>query len=213
MEKLKLIVVDDHTFFRIGVILTVNRLKYADVIAEASNGCELIDLLSTQKPDLILTDIKMPIMDGIDATREIKKRYPEIKIVALSMFMEEEYLEKMIDAGVDGFLLKNCEVEDLNKALIAVSQGKQYFSEEFLPFFTNKYLKKRNKPSGVKLTNREKEILSLIARGLTNIEIAESLFISVRTVTSHRANINTKIGAKNTVSLLSYALKHNLVEM
>ncbi len=212
-QKLKIIVVDDHTFFRKGVIITINRFKYANVIGEASNGAELMELLLEEEPNVILMDIKMPLMDGIEATRKVRELYPEIKIIVLSMYVEEEYLEKMIEVGAHGFLLKNADMEDLNRALLAISQDKQYFSEEFIPYFTTKYKKKSRVKAQIELTKREKEILQLIANGLTNQEIANTLNISIRTVTSHRANIKTKTGAKNTVSLLTYAVKNDLIKM
>lgn len=211
--NLKIIIADDHSFFRKGVVMTINRLKYAEVIAEANNGQELVDLVKNLNPHIVLTDIKMPIMDGAEATLEILKFNSEIKIIALSMFSDEEHFQKMIEAGVQGFILKNAEAEDLDKALQTVGQDQQYFSPEFFPYFRNKYLEKNTKNSNSNLTKRELEILKYIALGLNSMEIAEKLFISLRTVTSHRTNINMKTGAKNTAGLLSYAIKNKLIVM
>jgi len=213
--KLKIIVAEDHEFFRKGVIMTLNRLKYAEVIGEASNGQELLELIKEKKPHIILTDINMPILNGIEATKEILKLYPEIKIIALSMFGDEENFHCMIEAGVQGFLLKNTDSNDLDRALQAVAQDQQFFSPEFIPYFRNKYLgESKDKEDNSKvITKRELEILQLVAQGYSNQEIADRLFISIRTVTSHRANLNMKTGSKNTVKLLIYAIRNKLIEL
>lgn len=211
-KKVQIIVVEDHEFFRNGVVMAVNRLNKAEVIAEASNGEELLEILKTKKTDLVLMDIKMPKMDGIEATKKVVELYPDVKVLALSMFSDENYLEAMINAGVYGFLLKNADSKELERAITSVIEDKQYFAEEFIPYFTQKYLNPKKDVEPV-LTKRELEVLSLIAEGLTNQEIANKLFISLRTVTNHRANLNAKTGSKNTVNLLSYAVKHNLVKL
>lgn len=214
MDKiLKIIVVDDHSFFRKGVIMVINRFNNAEIIGEACNGAELLNLLQNLTPDIILMDIKMPVMDGIEATRKVLERYPEIKIIAFSMFGDEEYLESMINAGIQGFLLKNAESEDMERALNTIANGQQYFSEEFLPYFTKKFLSKDANNTNVSLTKRELEILQLVAQGLSNQEIADKLFLSIRTITSHRANLNSKTGSKNTVNLLTYAIKNKLIHI
>lgn len=212
-QVLKIIVADDHEFFRKGVIMALSRIKNVNVIGEASNGQEVLDLLEIQSPDVILMDIKMPVMDGIEATKQVLDINSNIKVIALSMFSEEVYLEGMINAGVFGFLLKNSESKDLERALDNVSQGKQYFSEEFIPYFTNKYMNKDKEEDKALLTKRELEVLNLVAHGLTNQQIANKLFVSIRTITNHRANLNAKTGSKNTVNLLSYAIKHKLIKL
>ncbi len=159
-------------------------------------------------------DIKMPEMDGITATQKTIEKFPTIKIIALTMFGEEEYLESMLNAGAFGFLLKSIDKEGLFRAIQAVSEGRNYFSEDLMPYFTNKYLRKtKQKENEVSLTKREIEILNLVSKGLTNKEIADKLFISLRTVTNHRAKLNIKTGSKNTVNLLSYAIRNNLIEL
>lgn len=213
VKKSKIIVVDDHSFFRKGVIMVVNRFKNAEIIGEASNGVELLKLLQILTPDIILMDIKMPEMDGIEATRKVLDSYPEMKIIAFSMFGDEEYLESMINAGIQGFLLKNAETEDMERALNTIANGQQYFSEEFLPYFTKNFLSKDANNTNVSLTKRELEILQLVAQGLSNQDIADKLFLSIRTITSHRANLNSKTGSKNTVNLLTYAIKNKLIHI
>lgn len=212
-KKVKIIVVDDHEFFRKGVILTISKFKYAEVTAEAVNGIDFLEKMNKTKADIALMDIKMPGMNGIEATKKALQKYPDLKIVALSMFGEEEYLESMIEAGVSGFLLKNVNREGLDYALRSIAEGKNYYSEELMPFFTKKYINKFNEDNQAKLTRRELEVLELVSQGYNNREIAEKLFISIRTVTNHRANLNMKTGSKNTVTLLSYAIKNNLVKM
>jgi DNA-binding NarL/FixJ family response regulator len=211
-NKKKIIVVDDHEFFRKGVVMTINSFDYARVVGEAENGEKFITLLETITPDLVLTDIKMPQMSGLVATKLALERIPDLKIIALSMYGEEEYLEEMIKAGVQGFLLKNISRDDLDHALRTILDGDIYYSEKLLPFFTKKI---RNE-SGSKienLTTRELEILRYVARGLTNREIADILSLSDRTVSNHRANLLSKTGSRNTVELLIYSIKNKLVKL
>ncbi len=209
---LNIFLVDDHEFFRNGLSVAINRSDNMQVIGEASNGAEFLKKTENNIPDIVLMDIKMPKMDGIEATIQAVKKFPGIKIIALSMFGEEEYLESMLEAGAQSFLIKNIGKEELFNALEKVAQGKQYFSEELIPYFTKKYIGK-NDIDNPKLTKREVEVLQLIADGLSNKEIANKLFISLRTVTNHRANLNMKTGSKNTAGLLAYAIKKNLVNL
>ncbi len=206
-------VVDDHEFFRKGLIFTINRYKHLQVIGEASSGDEFLDMLDDISPDIVFMDIKMPGINGIETTKKALEKKPGITIIALSMYGEEEYLESMLEAGAQGFLLKNIDKNGLDRALTAICEGRQYFSEELIPHFTKKYLKKSaaKATDDPGLTKREIEILELIAEGLTNKEIAEKLFISERTVTNHRSSLNQKTGSHNTASLLAYAIKHKLV--
>lgn len=216
MENLvTIMIVDDHEIFRKGLAMVINKMKNTKVVAEASNGQEFLDILEKTKIDLVFMDIQMPIMNGIEATKAALLKYPDLKIVALSMFGEEEYLQNMVDAGIRGFLLKNISKEDLSRAIQLISEGKNYYSEELLTFFTRKYMapaKQQENPE-INLTKRELEILQLIAEGFTDAEIADKLFISQRTVNGHRASLIAKTGSRNTVNLLTYAIKNGLVEM
>lgn len=212
-KKINIIVAEDHDFFRKGLIMVLNEIDFITVVGEATNGKELIDLLKITPVDIILTDIKMPVMDGIVATKNIKTIYPDIKILIISLHGDEEYLEKMIEVGADGFILKNTNKEDLERALNFIKEGKQYFAEEFLPFFTKKYLPNQSSEIDVKLTKRELEVLQKISLGLINKEIAEELCISVKTVINHRTNIMSKTGTKNTASLVRYGFKNSLVKL
>ncbi|MBU8893106.1 MAG: response regulator transcription factor [Bacteroidales bacterium] len=213
MKKINIIVAEDHEFFRKGLIMVLNEIDFINVAGEASNGKELIDLLKTTAADIILTDIKMPVMDGIEATKIIKTLYPDIKVIVLSLHGDEEYLRKMIEIGVHGFILKNTNKEGLERALNFVKEGKQYFSEEFLPSFTKKYLPNSSNNVEVILTKRELEILQQVSLGLKNKDIAENFFISIKTVINHRTNIMSKTGTNNTASLVRYAFENKLVKL
>jgi len=213
-EKLKIFIVDDHEFFRNGLKMVINRLKYAKVTGEAVNGKEFLVLLPKDEPDIVLIDIQMPLMNGIDATRAALEEYPYLKIVALTMFDDEEYVQSMIDAGAKGFLLKNITKDILDQALQAIQSGKNYYSPELFEFFTKKVVREpRSDEEDIQFTRREKEILQLICDGLSNKEIADKLFISERTVVGHKSNLLAKTNCKSSVGLLSYAIKHRLVEI
>ena len=213
MEKVNIIIAEDHEFFRKGLVMVLNEIDFINVKGETNNGKELIDLLKTTPADIVITDIKMPVMDGIEATKNIKTLYPDIKIIVLSLHGEEEYLKKMIDIGVDGFILKDTNKEGLERALSAVKNGKQYFSTDFFTFFTKQYSSNHTHTTDVKLTPRELEILQQISLGLTNKEIAEKLFISAKTVINHRTNILSKTETKNTASLIRFAFKNKLIKL
>ncbi len=213
-NKIKIIVVDDHELFRKGVIMVLKRMDDVEVVGEASNGKDFLALLNSRHANMVFMDIKMPYMNGVEATIEATKRYPELKIIALSMFGEEEYLHKMINAGAKGFLLKNSSIDEIERAIYMVNEGKNCYSDDLLGYFTNKFIDVNPLDNdGVRLTKREIEVLSLVAQGLTNTEIADKLFISKRTVDGHKANLIQKTGSKNVVDLLIYAIKSNIVKI
>lgn len=211
-DTVKVLVVDDHEIFRNGLKMVLGKLKYTRVIAEASNGADFLELLKDHEPDIVLMDIEMPVMNGIDATINALKLKPDLKIIALTMFNEDEYIQSMIDAGVSGFLIKNINKETLDKAIQTVLNGGNYYSEELFDFFT-KQVTKTDKPKtdDIKLTRREKEILQLVCEGLSNQEIADILFVSERTIVGHKSNLLSKTGCKNTIAMMSYAIKNKLV--
>ncbi len=213
-EKLRIIIVDDHEFFRSGVKMVINKLKYAKVVAEASNGKEFLEVIKDKEADIILMDIEMPIMNGIEATEKALEEYPDLKIVALTMFNDEEYIDRMVDAGASGFLLKNISKEILDQALQSIASGNTYYSPELWEYFSKKI--SQEKKAGEmeqQFTKREMEVLTLICDGLSNKEIADKLFISERTVVGHKSNLLAKTNTKSTIGLLSYAIKNKLVEI
>lgn len=212
-KKHSVMVVDDHSFFRKGVMFAVNRIDSFEVIDEASSGNELLEKLMKRIPDIILIDIRMPDMDGIEATKKALEIDSGLKIIALTMHGEEAYIESMLNAGAMGYMLKNSESEDLERALKCIIEGKQYYSQEILPQLANRFLHKKKEAQIEKLTKREVEVLELVCNGYSNQEIADKLFLSLRTITTHRSNLNSKLGVKNTVGLMAYAIKHRLVDL
>ncbi len=218
MKKIKIAIVDDHNLFREGLAFLLSQSKEIDIIGEASNGYEFLKLLDFKLPDIVLMDIAMPEMDGIEATRIALEKYPELKIIALSMFEDQEYYYKMIHAGAHGFILKKSTGAELFKAIKDVMSGENYFSKELLKsIIINMPDKRTFKFEGdinlSDFTKREFEILRLLCTGLSSIEIADKLFISKKTVEGHKANLFLKTGLKNTISLVMYAIKNKLIEV
>ena len=209
-----IIIVDDHLIFRQGLKSILALHNIANVIGEASNGSEFIRLLSDLKPDLVLMDIDMPTMDGFDATENAMKLVPELKIIAFTMFSDEEYYYKMIDRGVKGFILKTYGINELQNAIKKVMSGDSYFSNELLMRIIKNFgqLNKIIPLKHDKLTPREIDVLQQICLGLSTDEIAAKLFISPRTVKSHKSNLLEKTVCKNTPSLILYAKKNKIVE-
>jgi len=213
-KKPDIIIVDDHLIFRQGLKSILALHNIANVIGEASNGSEFIRLLSDLKPDLVLMDIDMPTMNGIDATENAMKLMPELKIIAFTMFSDEEYYYKMIDRGVKGFILKTYGINELQNAIKNVMSGDSYFSNELLMRIIKNFgqLNKIIPFKHDNLTPREIDVLQQICFGLSTDEIAAKLFISPRTVKSHKSNLLEKTVCKNTPSLILYAKKNKIVE-
>jgi DNA-binding NarL/FixJ family response regulator len=215
IQKPNIIIVDDHLIFRQGLKSIITLENIANVIGEASNGLELLKLLTNLKPDLVLMDIDMPHMNGLDATEKAMELMPELKIIAFSMFSDEEYYYKMIDRGVKGFILKTSGIKELENAIQNVMSGDSYFSNELLRKIINNFgHSTNNKPTlQDNLTEREIEILQQICLGLSTDEIAEKLFISPKTVKSHKSNLLEKTVCKNTPALILFAIKNKIVEL
>jgi len=214
-KKLKLFVVEDHYYFRQGIKMTVEDFDFVDEVSEAENGKVFLAKLDGDNlPDIVLMDISMPEMDGIEATKIALEKYPGLSIVALSAFGEERFLQDMLNVGVKGFMLKNIDSVDLERALKIIQSGKSYFSEELLPYFTNRYLNSTvSQADNVHITQRELEVLKLVAQGLGTKDIADKLFVSERTVNGHKTNLIAKTGSKSTLDLLVYAIKNGLVSV
>lgn len=214
MEKLNILIVDDHKLFREGLKILLQNLENVNEVWEASDGYAFLSMLKEHHPDLVLMDIEMPRINGIEATIKGLEMMPDLKILALSMYGDEEYFQKMIDAGVCGFLLKNSEFSEVKKAINSVAQGNNYFTEEMLYRLVNRFRTKPSQPEPpVMLSDRELEVLLLICKGLSNQEIADQLFISKRTVDHHRASLLTKTNTRNAASLVIYAIKHKMIEV
>jgi DNA-binding NarL/FixJ family response regulator len=195
MQKPGIIIVDDHPLFRSGLKL--------------SNGNELMEILNSIKPNLIIMDINMPEMNGIDATKKALLKYPDLNILVLSMYGEIEYYNTMIDMGIKGFMLKEADNDEFILAINKILSGGTYFSQELLL----KIIRKNKFGSAIKLSEREKEILQLISQGLSNHEISHKLNISQRTVERHRTNLLEKTGSKNSVQLIIFAVRHNIINL
>jgi len=215
MNKIRILIADDHKIFRDGIRALLDKEKHISVVGDVANAGEVIDFLEKNEADVILMDIDMGKTDGIDATFILKKKYPEVNVLALSMYGEHNYILKMIEAGANGYILKNAGKEELLTAINSVAAGGSYFSREVsLRLFENinKLHKTTSSNSEIPLTNREIEILKLIAQEFSNSEIADKLFISIRTVDTHRRNLIEKLGVKNTAVLVKYAIKKGLIE-
>ena len=218
MDLIRLIIVDDHRLFRNGLKALLRESGLNLEISEASNGVEFLDTIKLHPVDIALMDINMPAMNGIDATKEAMKICPEIKIVALSMLNEEDYYFKMVEAGAKGFILKDAGSEELTEAIEQVLQNKNFYSQELLRSIilslrTNASSEMKTSTSVINFSEREMEILREIGKGLSNQEIADKLFISPRTVERHRANLFQKTNSKNSVNLVMYAIKNNLLKV
>lgn len=216
MQKLKIYLVDDHKLFREGLKLLLSTQDFVHHIYEASNGREFIESLSLVDCDVVLMDIEMPEMNGIEATREALRLHPDLKIIVLSMYGDEQYYYKIIDAGAKGFMLKNTGIENVITAIKKVAAGENFFSEELLFSILNNMRdsnKTETESPDSEISEREMEILYHVCKGKSNQEIADELFISKRTVDKHRANLLSKTGCRNTAALVMYAIKNKIIEI
>lgn len=216
-KKIKIFIVDDHDIFRDGIKLLLSSGQTAEVVGEACNGQEFLNNVESVKPDVTLMDIAMPILDGIETSKRVRELYPDMKLLALTMFGDEKYYYQMIQAGVKGFVLKSSGISELLKAITEVNNGGSYFSNELLikliSNITEQKEKKTSAEAELKISKRELDVLKLIAQGLSNEEIANKLNISTTTVRTHRANLITKTGCTNTASLVMFAIKNKFVEI
>jgi DNA-binding NarL/FixJ family response regulator len=214
MSTTKVFLVDDHKIFREGLKHLIELEEVGTVVAEAANGQEFLSKLCEPLPDVVLMDISMPQMNGIEATKAAREIYPDLQIVALSMHGDEEYYYKMIEAGVRGFLLKDSGIKEIERAIYTVLDGESYFSNELLRQIITGLNKKGHTESAVEkdgLSARELDVLKLICQGFTNEEIADKLCISAQTVKGHRSNLLSKTNCKNSASLVMYAIKNKVV--
>lgn len=211
---LKILLVDDHEIIRDAIRAYFAENEEMEVTAEAGNGKEALDLLATQQFDLVLTDINMPEMDGLAMMEELRNTHPAQKVLVLSMFSDSFQIKKMIELGANGYVLKNVSKKELFEAVREVTGGNDYFSKEvyevLIRNIANRPAKKRLTVE-TKLSEREKEVLVLITQELTNKEIADKLFISTRTVETHKRNLLEKTGCKNVAGLVMYAVERQLV--
>jgi DNA-binding NarL/FixJ family response regulator len=213
-RKINIIITDDHKLFRKGIISLLDDFEFIGEIKEASNGAELLELLAKMKtlPDVILLDLRMPVMDGVEAHNKIRKLYPQIKVIILTMEDDEQYILHLIGDGVNGYLLKNADPDEMEKAILKVVENGYYFSENISTLVVKGMIKKDFQETlpNLDLNERELQVLELICKEFTAAEIAEQLNLSVRTVEGYRQKLIEKSGVKNVAGLVIFAVKHNL---
>jgi DNA-binding NarL/FixJ family response regulator len=206
MNTIRLFITDDHYMIVEGIRSLFHLEERVEWMGHAMTAESCLAFLATQQPDVILMDINLPDKSGIDLCREVKQKYPAIHVIGLSSFNQQSLIGKMIESGASGYVLKNATREELKEAIETVVQGKPFLSPEAFSIMSDH----KGEQTPV-ITRREKEVLSLIADGLTNSEIGDKLFISTTTVDTHRKNLLTKLEAKNTASLIRKALFHHLI--
>ncbi|MFN8243330.1 MAG: response regulator transcription factor [Ferruginibacter sp.] len=215
MSTILISLVDDQQLFRGGLASLIRSVPGFELISEAENGQDFLDQLATapQLPHIALVDMDMPVMNGVELNAELQKRYPSIKVIILSVYNQERFIGKMIEAGACGYLTKNCEIEELVTAINTTHKSGFYFNQQTLQAMrkASQYKAtdiKNLSNIAIELTPREKEILDLLCRELTNAEIGEKLFLSPRTVEGHRNNLLAKTGCRNTAGLVIFAIKN-----
>ena len=218
MNKIKILIADDHPFIRSGILTMLRRVKDFEIVGEAEDGEQAIEKTGELTPHVVIIDISMPKLTGIEATRAIKKKFPGTKMLVLSMHEDEEYILEVLKSGANGYILKTAGKDELVTAIRGVASGEDFYSPKISRMMISKYLSITNpedaidpgKTQHIPLTKREKEILKLISQGLTAKEISEKLFISPRTVDTHRTNLMRKLNLKNTAGLVRFAIENNI---
>jgi DNA-binding NarL/FixJ family response regulator len=208
MEAYTVVLADDHAMFREGIRKIIERMEDVRVDGEAGDGLELLQLLKISCPNLVILDLSMPNLRGLEAIREIKKAYPQVKVLVLTMHKKKEFIRQVLRDGADGFLLKEDAGGELIRAMETIRRGEKYLSPLLSDILTSLFLEKDRKEI---LTMREREVLKLLAEGKTSKEIAEVLYISPYTVRRHRTNIMEKLNAKSLADLLKYAIARDYV--
>jgi DNA-binding NarL/FixJ family response regulator len=216
MTLLKVLLADDHQVIREGLRMLLDSHNGVEVVGEAENGRKVIAMLQKIVPDVIVMDVSMPELNGIDATTRIRKEYPSVKILALSMHTDRRFIEGMLKAGASGYLVKDCAATELLSAIEMVATGDIYLSPKIAGKVLKGYLNRtpsRRTPGAYKLTSREREILQLIAEGKNTKQIAFELFLSPKTVETHRRNVMEKLNIHNVAKLTKFAIKEGLTSL
>jgi DNA-binding NarL/FixJ family response regulator len=215
--KYKVAIVDDHKIFRDGFKMLLDSLDSVDTVYEASNGVEFLELLDKETIDLVFMDVNMPEMDGAKATEKALKKQKGLKIVAITAYELVDYVNKMLYSGVEGYLLKDADYDEIEEAINQVMSGSNYFSKKILVSLSRNTIKSKKDEKKRKempnLSKRELEVLQLICKGVSTKDIAKRLFISQRTVEKHKENLMQKAGVRTTVNLVIFALKHKLADI
>lgn len=215
MKKIKIALADDYKIFREGLKVSLSSDEQISIIHEADNGEDLLSNIEKEKPDLIIMDLKMPIMDGMEATQIIRKKYPEIKILVVSMYDDDKFIIHLMEIGANGYLLKNAEPDEIRKAIHAVTENGYYFNDLVNKALLKKLVIRSNiKPSfneNVELSERELEVLKLICEEKTATEIGKEIFLSPRSVEGIRQRLIEKVGVRNMAGLVMFAAKSGIV--
>ena len=216
MNKIKIAIADDYKIFRDGLKVGLSADEHLDVMMEADNGEDLLKDLETRQPDVILMDLKMPIMDGMETTKVVRKKYPSIKVLVVTMYEDDKFIIHMMENGANGYLLKNAEPEEIKKSIYAVHENGYYFNDLVNKALLKKLVLKGNfKPSfnqNIELTERELQVLRLICEEKTAVEIGKEIFLSPRSVEGIRQRLIEKVGVRNTAGLVMFAIKNGIVE-
>lgn len=218
MEKIKIVLADDHELVRSGLMKLLESYKDLQIVGEAGDGLEAVEKTKALNPDVLVIDLSMPKLSGIEATKIVRKECPNVAVLVLTMHQNEEYVYQILKSGAGGYILKEAGKDELAAAIRAVAKGEKYFSTRVSEIMVNGFLRRGssrdeklspgNEGANDLLTRREKEVLSLIAEGLNNQEISEKLFISPRTVDTHRTNIMQKLDIHDAANLVKFAIEH-----
>jgi DNA-binding NarL/FixJ family response regulator len=216
MNIIRVGIADDHKIFRKGVILSLRQYTNISFIFEAENGEELLSMLEQEQPDVVLMDLRMPTKDGIETTKEVSRRFPDVKVLILTMFEDERFVSHLMENGANGYLLKNADPSEIKRAIMEV-MSKGYYLNNFVNRVLLKKTNNRNKTipslnSEIVLSDKEKEVIQLLCREYTAAEIAQKMEISPRTVESIKDRLMERFGLKNTAGLVFYAVKNNLID-
>ena len=216
MSKIRIAIADDYKIFRDGLKVGLSADENLEVVFESDNGEDLLKALETDVPDVIIMDLKMPIMDGMEATKMVRKQHPSVKVLVVTMYEEDKFIIHLMEKGANGYLLKNAEPDEIRKSIYAVHENGYYFNDLVNKALLKKLVLKNNlKPSfnqNVELTEREMEVLKLICEEKTAAEIAKEIYLSPRSVEGIRQRLIEKVGVRNTAGLVMFALKNGIVE-
>jgi DNA-binding NarL/FixJ family response regulator len=214
-HNINIVIADDHEIFLDGLALTLSRHDGFNLCGRASNGRELVEVVTRTNPDVILTDIRMPIIDGIQGTKQLLQVYPNLKVIALSMFDEENLIIEMLEAGAKGYLLKNAHKDEIIDAVVSVYQNKNYYCSQTSMLLATMIVRSKFNPykqkKPIELNEREKLIIQMICQQQTTQQIADKIYLSKRTVEGYRIKILEKINARNIAGVVIFALKHNII--
>jgi len=212
MVPIRVLLADDHKMVRAGIRSLLERMPGIEVVAEAGDGREAIQFVREYTPDIVLMDIAMPGMNGLEATQDLTKSQPKVPVIILSIYSDEEHVYQALRAGASGYLLKGAAIEELELAIRAIAQGETYLSPPVSKPVIMEYIRRTNIGTGENLSPRQAEVLKLIAEGKTMKQIALDLAISVKTVETHRMAVMTRLGVKDVAGLVRYAIKMGLVD-